>query len=512
MRRGRSRLSKADAAGGNAASIPQLDWHTVERPWGPLEVLSKDQLETIHNASMQLLENAGVEVMSPRARQLFKQAGAQVDQANDMVRMDRNLVAELLAHTPAEFTLTPRNSQRSLHIGGSCLNFGMVSGPPNVHDCLNGRRAGNFEDFCKLIKLGQSFNIVHFFGNQTLAPIDLPANTRHLDSYFCSLTLSDKIFSAIPIGGVRVRDAIEMVAIARGETPAELAHRPGLIANVNINSPRKLDAAMSDGIIAIAEAGQAIIVTPFTLMGAMSPVTPAGAYAQQNAEALLGICLAQIVNPGTPSIYGGFTSNVDMKSGAPAFGTPENARANLVGAQLARRYGLPHRTSACNASNAPDAQAVYETQMALWGACVGGGHLIYHAAGWLEGGLVASFEKFIIDVEMLQAMSQLFAPTDVSTASLALDTTAAVQPGGHFFGQPHTLERYKTAFYQPLLSDWRNYESWLEAGGLDATARATVLWQQALREYQPPPLDPAIKEALEAYVTKRKQSIGSKDI
>ena len=265
---------------------------------------------------------------------------------------------------------------------------------------------------------------------------------------------------------------------------------------------------MAHGAMMLARHNQATIVTPFTLMGAMTPVTMAAALAQQNAEALLGITLTQLVRPGAPVVYGAFTSNVDMRSGAPTFGTPENAKANMAGAQLARRYGLPHRTSACNASNTVDAQAAYETEMALTGAVFGHGNLIYHAIGWLEGGLVASFEKIVLDVELVQHMMGMLSPIDTSDAALGLDAIADVAPGGHFFGSPHTMARYESAFYQPILSDWRNSQAWEEAGGLSATERATDVWQQVLAGYKQPAMDPDRLDALDAYMRQRREEIG----
>jgi trimethylamine--corrinoid protein Co-methyltransferase len=265
---------------------------------------------------------------------------------------------------------------------------------------------------------------------------------------------------------------------------------------------------MADGMMTMAEHGQSVAVTPFTLMGAMSPVTLAGALAQQNAEALFGVVLTQLVRPGAPVMYGAFTSNVDMRSGAPAFGTPENTKANIASGQLARKYGLPYRTTPGSASNAADAQGAYETMMALWGAVLGHGNLIYHAAGWQEGGLTASFEKFIIDVEMIQHMMEFLTPIEVNEGELALDALGRVPTGGHFFGDPHTLERYSTAFYQPMLSNWQNYEAWQESGGLDATARATRLWKKALEEYEQPAMEPDRLEALQDFVARRKEAIG----
>ena len=511
MRRGAKRSGRGQRKLARVADslAHQLPWINLVNPYPPLEPLSGDQLGAIHEASMTVLEDYGIEVLSERVRASFRGAGARVDDSHGIVRPDRELVLDLVARAPGAFSLTPRNPNRRLEVGGAHIHFGMVSGPPNVHDCVNGRRPGNFADYERLVQLGQTFNAIHFFGNQSVAPIDLPAQTRHLDTYRASLILSDKVFSAVPIGRGRVRDAVEMVARARGLSLGELAISPSLFGNININSPRKLDEAMSEGALALAEYGQAVIVTPFTLMGAMTPVTLAAGLVQQNAEALFGIAMVQLFFPGTPVVYGGFTSNVDMRSGAPAFGTPENAKANLAGGQLARHYGLPYRSSGCNASNTADAQAVYETQMSLWSAVLGNGNLLYHAAGWLEGGLVASFEKVIIDVEMLQNVTCLFSKPKVNTEELALDTIGAVPPGGHFFGTEHTMQRYESAFYQPLLSDWQNNESWVEAGAKDATQRATDLWQQAIHSFEPPPIDPGRLEAIDEYVEKRKHEIGS---
>jgi trimethylamine--corrinoid protein Co-methyltransferase len=299
-----------------------------------------------------------------------------------------------------------------------------------------------------------------------------------------------------------------MMAISRGLTLDEVAESPGLITIISVNSPRRYDEAMSEGLMAMAEHGQAVVITPFTLMGAMAPAALAAALAQQNAEALFGIVLAQLIRPGTPVVYGAFTSNVDMRSGAPAFGTPENAKANVASGQLARRYRLPYRTSNTSASNAADAQGAYETEMSLWGAVLGHGNLIYHAAGWQEGGLTASFEKLILDVEMLQLMIEFLKPIIVNEQELGFEAIKGVPTGGHFFGEPHTMERYEHAFYRPLVSNWQNYENWQIAGGKDATERATELWKLALGEYQQPALDPAVLEALDAYIVERRAAIG----
>lgn len=475
----------------------------------PIEPMSADQLMAVHEASLKLLRETGIEFMGPAARAKFREAGAEVDETSGLVRIPSELIDRALATAPSSFVLTPRNPERRLNIGGDHVSFGLVAGPPNIHDCVNGRRAGNYGDYKRLIQLAQSFDIIHFIGNQPTAPIELPAGTRHLDCYLANVTYSDKVYHCTSIGHHRALDGIDIMAISRGLTRAQMIDQPGVLTIISVNSPRRFDEAMSDGLMAMSEWGQAVVVTPFTLMGAMTPVTLAAALVQQNAEALAGIVLTQLVRPGAPVVYGAFTSNVDMRSGAPAFGTPENARATLAAGQLARLYKLPYRASNSSASNAVDAQAAYESQMSIWSSVMGHANLVYHGAGWMEGGLTASFEKIVLDVEMLQMMAATIKPIDIDPIEIAegLAAIGGVATGGHFFGEAHTLARYETAFYQPLVSNWQNYENWELAGAHDATARATAIWQKALEIYTPPPLDPGIAEALEAFVAHRKEEL-----
>ena len=475
----------------------------------PIEVLSQDQVTVIHEASLKLLEETGIEFMGAAARQRLRQAGASVDDTTGLTKLPRELVLGAIKSAPSSFVLTPRNPERRIHLGENFISFGLVAGPPNIHDCVQGRRSGNLEDYIKLIKLAQSFDIIHLIGNQPTAPIELAARTRHLDCYRANVTYSDRVYHCTSIGRNRALDGIDTMAIARGKTREEMVGDPGVITIISVNSPRRFDAAMSDGLMTMAEFGQAVCVTPFTLMGAMTPVTMAAALTQQNAEALAGIALTQLVRPGSPVVYGAFTSNVDMRSGAPAFGTPENARATLAAGQLARLYKLPYRASNSCAANAVDAQAAYESEMSIWASVMGHANLVYHGAGWMEGGLTASFEKIVIDVEMLQMIAETIKPMDVNAEEIAagLEAIADVPTGGHFFGSPHTLARYETAFYKPLVSNWQNYETWEEAGGLTATQTATQIWRKALEIYEQPPLDPAISEALDAFVAKRKEEL-----
>ncbi|MCB1716527.1 MAG: trimethylamine methyltransferase family protein [Candidatus Competibacteraceae bacterium] len=487
----------------------QPPWQPLRNPYPPTELVSADQLEAIHDASLTVLEELGINFLLPEARQILKAAGADVDADGPRVRFDRTLLLDAIAKAPSQFTLHARNPAHNLRFGGNQIAISSVSSPPNCSDIERGRRSGNFQDYCDFLRLTQSLNIAHLTVGHPVEPIDIDPAVRHLDSTLAKIELTDKLYSGYSLGRQRILDVIEMTRIARGLSEEQLQQEPSLFTNINANSPRQYDKPMLWGIIEMAQRNQAITITPFTLAGAMAPITLAGALVQQNAEALAGIAFVQLVNPGTPVLYGGFTSNVDMKTGSPAFGTPENAKAVLIGGQLARRYKLPYRSSNVNASNAPDAQAVYESMMSVWSAVMGHANLIHHGLGWLEGGLTASFEKFIIDAEIMQHMAEFLRPIEVTADELALDAIRAVEPGGHYFATPHTLERFETAFYRPILSDWRNFESWSEDGALDATQRAHRVYKKILAEYQPPALEPARREKLQAFVARRKQAGGA---
>src|SRR5262249_43897539 len=351
--------------------------------------------------------------------------------------------------------------------------------------------------------------IVHWQGGVVVEPVDIPVATRHLDMYQAHIECSDIVWAARGIGGVQAQDALAMSAIEHGCTVEALAARPTLMTVTNVNSPRRVDEEILDNIMVMARHGQCVVITPFTLMGAMAPVTLAGALVQQTAAALPIIWLCQLVRPGTPCVMGGFTSNVDMRSGSPAFGTPEYVHAVLAGAQIGRRLKLPVRTSAVNASPAVDAQSTYETAFSLQAAVLSHSHLINHAAGWLEGGLSASLEKIVVDAELLRNSAEILKPVAFSDDDLAVETIKDIAAGGHFFGAAHTLARYESAFYRPLLSDWSNFENWSEAGARTATDRATVIWKKLLAEFTPPPLDPAVSEAIADYVARRTRDLGN---
>lgn len=495
-----------------ARAIEQQPWSQLCLRHGPVDILSHDQVESIHNTALVILEEIGMRVLEPTARGLFAKAGAAVDESNMQVRIDRGMVAELVAMAPGEFTLTARNPARNIKLGGRNAIFSSIGGPAYVSCLDKGRRAGTYDEMCDYIRLVQLLNVLHQEGGGPFEALDLPAGTRHLDFYYAAATLLDKNWQPIGLGRERAIDALEMAAISLGLTREALLDVPVFTCIINTNSPLQLDIPMAEGLMTMAENGQAVVITPFTLAGAMSPVTIAGALAQQHAEALAGIALAQIVRSGLPVMYGGFTSNVDMKTGSPAFGTPEYTQAAQASGQLARHIGIPFRSSNVNAANDVDAQAAYESAMSLWGCLLGGAHMVNHAAGWLGGGLTASFEKLIIDAEMLQMMSAYFAPLEVTPETLAMDAIKEVGPAGHFFGAEHTLERYETAFYVPLVSNWDNYDAWTARGAVTAGQRANTIWKQMLGEYEQPPIEPAVDEALRDYVTRRKRELEANPI
>jgi trimethylamine--corrinoid protein Co-methyltransferase len=471
-------------------------------------VLTEEALEAIHDASLTILEEIGMDIILPEARSRMKAAGADVTAGTDRVRFDRGLIMDMVSSVPSSFTMHARNPLRNVEIGGNNLVFAQIASAPFVADREGGRRAGNQDDYRKLVKLAQSYDIIHTTGGYPVEPIDIHASVRHLDCLADMVKLTDKVFHCYSLGAQRNLDALEIARIGRGITAERMEGEPSLFTIINTSSPLRLDGPMLQGIIEMSSRNQVVVVTPFTLAGAMAPVTIAGAVVQQNAEALAGIAFTQMVRRGSPVMYGGFTSNVDMKTGAPAFGTPEYMKAVIAGGQLARRYNIPYRTSNTNASNTLDAQAAYESALSLWALTQGGGNFIMHAAGWSEGGLTASFEKFILDVDMLQMVAEFLKPLDVSEDALGLDAVRDVGPGGHYFGTAHTLARYETAFYSPILSDWRNFETWTEAGRPTTYDHANRVFKEKLNEYERPPLDPAIEEELDAFVVRRKAEGG----
>ncbi|WP_424965057.1 trimethylamine methyltransferase family protein [Dinoroseobacter sp. S375] len=509
-----SRRRRSGGRAGNtrraiSQTIAQMPFKVPVNTDRPTEPLRPEGVAAIHDTAMRILEEIGIAFLNAEARAILKQAGCHV--AGQVVRMDRAFVMEMVGKAPSSFTLTPRNPDHRITIGDGHMVFVNVSSPPNYWDMETGKTPGTLEQCRNLLKLTQYFNCIHVAGGYPVEPVDVHASVRHLDVLYEKLTLTDKVPHAYSLGRERVEDVMEMVRIACGLTPAEFAASPRMYTNINSTSPLKHDEPMIDGALRCIRKGQALIVTPFTLAGAMAPVTLAGAVAQSLAEALSAIALAQYVMPGCPVAMGTFTSNVDMKSGAPAFGTPEYIRATQMTGQMARFYGLPLRASGTCAANIPDGQAMWETSNSLWSAVQSGTNMVYHAAGWLEGGLIASPEKFIMDCELLQQIQRYFEPALTATGSedLALDAVREVGGEGHFFGIQHTQERYETAFYQPFLSDWRNHEAWEAGGAVWTVERAHRIYKEILAEFTPPPLDPARRDALTDFVERRKAEGGA---
>lgn len=489
--------------------IHQMPWRLPENPDRPTEPLNEDGIARLHDGAMRILEEIGIEFLNEEALAIFRKAGAKVDGSN--VRMGRDFVMEMVAKAPDAFTLTPRNQDRAIKVGGRTMLFGNVSSPPNFWSLGTGKIPGRRENCIELLKLTQHFNCIHFAGGYPVEPVDIHASIRHLDVLFDKLTLTDKVMHTYALGAERVEDALEMVRIGGGLGREEFQAAPRMYTNINSTSPLKHDMPMIDGCLRCVRAGQAVVVTPFTLAGAMAPVTMAGAVALSIAEALSAIALFQYAAPGAACVIGTFTSNVDMKSGAPAFGTPEYMRATQMTGQMARFYGLPVRSSGVCAANVPDGQAMWETSNSLWAAVQSGSNMVYHAAGWLEGGLIASPEKFVMDCELLQMIQRYFETEIWATKQddIALDAIREAGPNGHFFGVQHTQDRYATAFHQPFLSDWRNFEAWELAGGIWTAERAHALYREIVAGFEPPPMDPAIRDELADFAERRKAEGGA---
>jgi len=479
----------------------------LQNSYAPLEILSPAQIEQIHNASMHILENIGIEFLDDQAFRCWQQAGAQVEPKTRRVQIDRGLLLELVAKAPAQFQLQARNPAHSLTFGGNHINFATVGAAPYYADLDQGRRPGTLADFRKMVKLAQVCTPIHVVEGLFVEPQDISVDQRNLEKGLAVFQLSDKVMTTAAHGRIAAQDYVNMAVIVFGGLEA-IQQQPVFASNVNANSPLRFDDRMLSALMVYARNGQPCIITPFILAGAMGPITLAGAIAQQNAEALAGIALTQLVNPGVPVIYGGFTTNIEMQSGSPAFGTPEGAMALSAGAQLARHYRLPYRGSGgLTTSKTPDAQAAFETQMTLWPAVMAHANLIMHSAGWLESGLVCSLEKFILDVEGLAMMHTFLGGIDVNEETLTLDSIAEVGPGGHHLGTAHTMSRFRSGFYRPIVADRLNYETWQEAGSWDAAKRANLVAKQLLQQYEQPVLETAVSDELQAYVQRRKSEL-----
>lgn len=477
-----------------------VDYHNLTNPFPPATAFSDDRIAAIHDAALRVLEELGMKVLLPEARDIYRSGGAIVDDG-EMVRIGRDMVEAAVAAAPRRITLRAGARRRDLTLELGRLSFLSGAGAPHATDLKRGRRPASLEDYRDLTRLTHHFDVIHML-SPVVEPQDVAVHLRHYHVNEIQLTLSDKVPFVYARGTPQVMDCFEMFRDFRGISDAELSAEPYCYTIINTNSPRQLDIPMAQGLIDFARHGQLSIVTPFCLMGAMAPVTVAGALALSHAEALAAITLTQLVRPGAPVCYGAFASNVDMKSGAPAFGTPEQATASLGAGQLARLLGLPWRCAAGSAANINDAQAAHETQMSAWGAVLAGSTVLVHGAGWLEGGLTVSYEKLITDLEMLQTFAELCAPVPAGDEDIALDALYEVPPGGHFFAAAHTMARYRTAFYQPLNADWSNFGTWNERGAKDANERAAELWQ-AILDDDAPPADGARVAAMTDFIAKR---------
>ncbi len=469
------------------------------------EVLSPDAIEVLDRGWRRIVSEIGVEFILPEAVDILRAAGCRTD--GDKVFFDPEFVLEQVAKAPREFTLKARNPAHTVHVGGNSMAFAGVYGPPFVREG-DVRRDATMADFENFVKLCHSFPQLDSPGGTIVEPNDRPLDSRHLDMVYALQTLSDKVHMGSVTSGPNAADTIRMCEIVHGGREA-IEAEPVVISLINVNSPLRYDDRMLAAMFEYVRAGQPVVITPFLLMGAMSPVTIPATLVQQMAESLVGIALAQIMRPGTPVVMGSFLSNTDLQSGSPSFGTPESGIGLLCTGQIARHFGLPWRSGGgFTSSQTVDAQAAYEALMTMLPTFLAGTNFVMHSAGWLESGLVSCYEKFIVDIEILRMLQEEFTPLEVDEASLAFGAHEEVGPGGHFLGAEHTLERFRTCFYRPLLSSTENFERWQRKGGLDAAARAGEIWRRTLDEYEQPPLDDAIRENLREYVDRRRIELG----
>jgi trimethylamine--corrinoid protein Co-methyltransferase len=468
------------------------------------EILDEAALQELERGWRRIVSDLGIEFLYDEALEYFKGAGQDVD--GQLVKFDPDWILEQVGKAPAQFTLQARNPERSVTIGGNNMVFSAVYGCPFVREGLQ-RRDATYDDFQNLVKLAQSFPQLDSPGGTICEPNDRPLDSRHLDMVFALMTLSDKPFMGSVTSGPNAIDTIAMAEMVFGRE--SLDQSPAIISLINVNSPLRYDDRMLAALVEYAKRGQATIVTPFLLMGAMSPVSVPATLAQQLAEALAGIALVQTIRPGCPVVFGSFLSNTDMQSGSPSFGTPESAVGLLCTGQIARHYNLPFRSGgALTSSQVVDAQSGYESMMSLWPTFLAGTNFVMHSAGWLESALVSCYEKFITDVEGLRMMYEVFKPLEINEETLAYSAHEEVGQGGHFLGAAHTLERFRDCFYRPLVSSTENYERWNRNGGNDTAARATEVWRKTLEEYEQPPMDEELVAELKAFVDRRRTELG----
>ncbi|HEY3229343.1 MAG TPA: trimethylamine methyltransferase family protein [Roseiflexaceae bacterium] len=485
-----------------AAAAPKIRQITYDLPI--YELLGQEGLERLHNASMRILAEFGIDFYDEEIRAILKTHGAEV--RGDTVFFDAALIEKYVALAPRQFTQLARNPEHSVVLGSNQIVFAPVYGPPFVQDLDRGRREATLADFQNFIKLAYLSPYIHHSGGTVVEPTDEPVSTRHLEMIYSHIKYSDKAFMGSVTAGPNAADSVAMAEIVFGSDT--IREHPALLSLINVSSPRRYDERMLASIKVYARARQALIITPFILAGAMGPTTIAGTVAQQNAEALAGIALTQMIEPGTPVVYGSFLTNIDLQSGAPVFGSPESQLGLYISAQMARRYGLPFRGGGMfSSSKLPDAQAGYESIMVMLPTIMARTNFVLHAAGWLENGLVSGYEKFVLDCEILGMLHTWARGVDLSDEGLAFDAIAEVPPGGHYLGTAHTMRHFRDAFYRAELFDYNSDEQWQLNGAEDSYVRANKKVKQLLASYEPPPLDPAIDEALHDYITRRKAAI-----
>ena len=469
------------------------------------EILSEDAMETLDRGWRRIVSELGVEFLLEESLEEFRKAGQRVEGNN--VKFDPDFILEQVAKAPREFDIQARNAERSVHIGGDHMVFASVYGPPFVREG-DVRRDATMEDYRNFVKLSQAFPQLDSPGGTIVEPNDTPLDSRHLDMVYALQTLSDKPYMGSVTSGPNAADTIAMSEILFGGRES-IEKTTASVSLINVNSPLRFDDRMLAALHEYVKANQAVIVTPFLLMGAMSPVSIPATLVQQMAEGLAGIALTQLIRPGAPVIFGSFLSNTDMQSGSPSFGTPESGIGLLCTGQIARRFGLPFRSGGgLNASQTADAQSAYEALMTMLPTFLAGTNYVMHSAGWLEGGLVSCYEKFIIDIEILRMLQHEFTPLEIDEASLAFGAHEEVGAGGHFLGAMHTLERFRECFYRPLLSSTENFDRWSRNGGRDATERAGEIWRKTLEEYEQPPMDEAVDAELQEFVVRRRAELG----